>query len=317
MYLRSVLKEASIDPKNFKLKETLVLKEPQRVEELEARLRSAEAQGSELQKHVTYWTNVSKKSQEAKLVAEASQKVLEKELQELKGTSSYPKRSSQKIIIDNLEAQLQEKEEKIIKHLQAQEKIHQFSSSLEEAYASAEKLEKENSSLKENLSLKEKLIVDLKEQLSLLLEKDDYSDNSSESIPPKKYDLLAKENKDLASAKDILASTLDKVNQRVLELENHNKKLSQKVSSSDEVAVLEKELREIKLVNKKLSNDQIELAKVASSAGQEIKSLLDQLKEKDSIILDLNSKDEHSDAESLANVYLEDKDEKLDTLEVF
>ena len=316
-YLRAVLNEALLDPENFELKEIVAVTEPSRVEVLELSLRALEREGSELRSQVSYWTSVSKKSQEAKLIAEASKSVLENELQEIKAGAS-PKRTSQKIIIDNLQAQLKEKEQFILKNMKTQEKIDQVSQGLEEAYSSADKLEKENSDLKKNLQLKENLIVDLKEQLSLFIDREENSENSAESTTKEKYDLILQENLQLSGVKKVLADTLDKINHKVSQLEIENSKLSDQVASiSEKNVILEDEAEELKGINQKLKDKYSNFENVYTEAVKEISALKEKLKEKDSVISNLKSEVEYPETESLANISEKnDKSAKLDALEV-
>jgi hypothetical protein len=208
---------------------------------LESSLRAAALKEVELTKQVQYWTNVSKKSQEAKLKSEASSNVLAKELQGLKTS----KRTSQRIVIDNLEEQLQEKEEIIMKHQKAQEKIEKFSSSLEEAYVTAEKLENENINLKENLTLKETLIVDLKEQLSLLIEKEEILINTP--VEPIKETFLTKENLELKEKLKELEIRLQQVHKLLDKQEQDNQILCENSKiEAQKIIAYENELKEWK-----------------------------------------------------------------------
>jgi hypothetical protein len=208
---------------------------------LESSLRAAALKEVELTKQVQYWTNVSKKSQEAKLKSEASSNVLAKELQGLKTS----KRTSQRIVIDNLEEQLQEKEEIIMKHQKAQEKIEKFSSSLEEAYVTAEKLENENINLKENLTLKETLIVDLKEQLSLLIEKEEILINTP--VEPIKETFLTKENLELKEKLKELEIRLQQVNKLLDKQEQDNQILCENSKiEAQKIIAYENELKKWK-----------------------------------------------------------------------
>ncbi len=208
---------------------------------MESSLRAAALKEVELTKQVQYWTNVSKKSQEAKLKSEASSNVLAKELQGLKTS----KRTSQRIVIDNLEEQLQEKEEIIMKHQKAQEKIEKFSSSLEEAYVTAEKLENENINLKENLTLKETLIVDLKEQLSLLIEKEEILINTP--VEPIKETFLTKENLELKEKLKELEIRLQQVNKLLDKQEQDNQILCENSKiEAQKIIAYENELKKWK-----------------------------------------------------------------------
>lgn len=208
---------------------------------MESSLRAAALKEVELTKQVQYWTNVSKKSQEAKLKSEASSNVLAKELQGLKTS----KRTSQRIVIDNLEEQLQEKEEIIMKHQKAQEKIEKFSSSLEEAYVTAEKLENENINLKENLTLKETLIVDLKEQLSLLIEKEEILINTP--VEPIKETFLTKENLELKEKLKELEIRLQQVHKLLDKQEQDNQILCENSKiEAQKIIAYENELKKWK-----------------------------------------------------------------------
>ena len=300
-FLRSVLTDANVDFQNYKLKEIYKDREPSRLEEIQGKLKISQKESSELEKHVQYWTNVSKKSQEAKLVAEASQTVLKKELEELK--HNFKSGSNQKNVIDELRVQLQSKEEELLKYADTDLKITKFSSDLEEAYSSAEKLERENQSLKDNLEIKEKLIFDLKEQLTLFIDKEESLNNVSNI--EENYKNLLKEKSDLEKEKEVLGNTLDSVNGKRVTLEKENNTLSKNILDKDqELSVMEADLKEYKLLNQKLNQEREDLDINLKRYAEESSLLKYSLLQSESIIQDLEAK--------LNGVNLSEKDNAID-----
>jgi len=248
VYYRQRMAELEIDLSKHPSK-LAILKdtEKKRTVELEKALRTLQQENSNLDQQVKFWTKSSKTNQESRMIAEAVKdtlesnvKLLQKQLDEALSKNTQDDNIQHMIELENQVSAKNNKIQSLESKLATTfAKISEIEVSLEDAYTSLETFEAENEQLKKELEAKEGAVLELRDRVAILAERDPDALEMHHLSDSSLVESIKNDNSKLLSKNQELMMEINRLNEDLIHLNENYDELG---SGFDKLELVNKDL---------------------------------------------------------------------------